>query len=199
MTPKPDDLIARIGEPGSYSDIAVRHMFGEDTKILRCGSFRECLKAANDGKAEQAVVPARNSITGEITDVPSGPSVAEMALEMNLVRTQEYRLPVRHVLASRGSIKEIKAVYSKRQAIEQCGMLCKTHNWITAYTTPDGKIITDTSAAAKHVAQTGVAYAAAICSAEAAGRHGLPVIMDRGVADKEDNHTVFFAYRRVAD
>lgn len=198
MDSKKSDLIARIGGPGSYSDMAVRQMFGEGAKILRCGSFRECLEATSGGRAGRAVIPTRNSITGNISDVPAGPTVEEMASEAGLVKVKEYRLQVRHVLASRSAIEDVGMVYSKLQALDQCRKLCDSRGWLTVDAAPDGRPITDTSAAAKYVAQLDVTYAAAICSAEAAKSNGLSILMDRGVADKEDNHTVFFAYRRAA-
>lgn len=103
-----------------------------------------------------------------------------MALGMNLIKAKEHRLQVRHVLASYGSVGKVRLVCPGRQALDRCGELCNSRGWVTTDAAPDGKPITDTSAAAELVAQMGVAYAAATCSVEAAGCHGLPVVMDRG-------------------
>lgn len=196
MAKKRQKMIARIGGPKSYSDIAATKMFGKSAASLsrRC-SFEDCLLAVQAREVRYALVPVKNTITGKISDKKSGPTVEEMASEMRLVMAKRLRLRVCHVLASKGRLKDIKLVYSKRQPIEQCGRLVRRLGLQTSDVAPNGKGISDTSAAARLVANLGT-NVAAICNVEAAEHYGLDVIMPTGVADRTDNFTTFHAYAR---
>lgn len=186
-------LIARIGGPGSYSDKAAKEIFGKSAKMLICKSIFECLEATRNGKTKQALVPVYNTIIKDIVD--GGQKVKDMAYEMGLVKESEHRLRIRLVLASYGNMAQIRVVYSKQQPIEQCGNFFKTHSYLHAADMIDGKKITDTSAAAEYVKSQKVRYAAAICDADAASHHKVPVILT-DVADKRMNFTTFFVYAR---
>lgn len=187
------DLIARIGERESYSDKAARAFFGESVKTLVCGSKRKCLEAALTGEAGGAFVPVHNVIIGDVKE--GGKTVKEMADELGLRLISEYRLRVRLVLASLGTLEEIAMVYSIGPALDQCTDFFDKHKHLTRASTIDNKEITDTSTAAKHVKNIDVKYAAAICDADAAKLHDVPVIKTL-VANKEPNFTTFFLYRK---
>ncbi|RNJ73087.1 MAG: hypothetical protein EB832_02565 [Thaumarchaeota archaeon S14] len=188
-------MIARIGGPKSYSDLAAARTFGVSaaSSFLLRRSFEGCLGAASVAMARYALVPVENTINGKISDRKSGPTVEEMASEMGLVVARRLRLRVRHVLASRGRLEDIRMVYSKRQPIEQCGRLVRRLGLRASDRAPNGEVLPDTSAAAKLVASLDI-NVAAICNAEAAAHYGLDVIKSTGVADRRNNFTTFHAY-----
>ena len=189
-------LIARIGGPGSYSDIATQKMFGKNARILRRPSFQKCLEAVRRRRADRAVVPVHNAARGSISDTGRKITVMDMADQMGLAKTREFRLPVRHVIASRGSLEQVRLAFSKLQAIEQCTKFCKRHGITPVHATMEGRELADTSEAARYVASLKVRYVAAICDRKAARRHGLPVLDTETVADVENNYTLFFVYER---
>lgn len=195
---RPPNRIARIGGPGSYSETATNKMFGASARVLLCGSIYKCLEAVLMRKARRAVVPVYNAARGPISDTGSLITVEAMAAKMGLVKTRELRLPVRHIIASRGSLDQVRLAFSKLQAIEQCREFCNRHNITPVHTTIEGKELADTSEAAKYVAGLRVRFAAAICDPKAAKHYGLPILDTETVADVEDNYTVFFVYELAA-
>lgn len=193
MNNAPASLIARIGGPESYSDKATREIFGDSAQILQCKSIRECLESLPAGKAARAVVPVHNVIIGDI--VRDGKTVKKMADEMGLSTVKEHRQRIFLVLASYGKLGEIEVAYSIQPALDQCKNFFESHKKITMASTIGGRKITDTSTAAEHVKNSRVRYAAAICDADAARHHGVPVVLTR-VADKEENLTTFYVYEK---
>jgi len=173
-------------------------MFGASAKVLVCASIYKCLEAVLGRTARRAVVPVYNAARGPISDTGSMITVEAMAAKMGLVKTREFRLPVCHIIASRGSLDQVRLAFSKLQAIEQCLEFCKRHNITPVHTTLEGKEIADTSEAARYVARLDVRFAGAICDPKAARHYGLPVLDTETVADVEDNYTVFFVYERSA-
>lgn len=186
------DVIARIGGPESYSDKAAKKIFGESAKILECKSITKCFRAVLDGKAGVALVPAHNTIIG---DIPEGDeTVKTLADKMGLSCVKKHRLRIRLVLASHGKVDEIKIVYSKLPALAQCKKFSKSHKGITMTDIFNNEKIPDTSAAVEIVKALDVGYAAAICDADAAKHHDVPVALDH-VADRKENFTTFFLYK----
>jgi len=193
MASVPPGLIARIGGPESYSDKATRAIFGDAARILRCDTIRECLESLPDGKAACAVVPVHNAILGDI--VMEGKTVKNMAGELGLSVVKERKQRIFLVLASYGKLDEIDIVYSIQPALDQCKKFFDRHKNISMAATIGNKIITDTSAAAEHVKHSGVRYTGAICDADAAKHHGVPIVLPL-VADKEKNFTTFYVYEK---
>lgn len=70
-----------------------------------------------------------------------------------------------------------------------------THTHLTRSSLINNKEITDTSTSAEYVQSMGVTYAGVICDADAAALRGIPVV-ETCVANKEDNYTTFFLYRK---
>jgi len=124
-------------------------------------------------------------------------TVGAMAAKMGLVKTREFRLPVCHTIASRGSLDQVRLAFSKLQAIEQCLEFCKRHSITPVHTALEGKEVADASEAARCVAGLNVRLAGAICDPKAARHYDLPVLETETVADVEDNCTVFFVYGRA--
>lgn len=187
------DRIARIGGRESYSDKAAREFFGESAKILKRESFHECFLAVLNGEAGGALVPVYNAITKDVR--MDGKAVKEMASDMGLYVASRHRLKVRLVLASYGILDEIKIAYSIQPALDQCTDFFERHKDIARASTINNKRITDTSMAAECIKNLDVLYAGAICDADAAAHHGVPVALAR-IANKKDNYTDFFLYRK---
>ena len=183
---------ARIGMPGSYSDMAAKKFFAP-SKILVCKSIHLCFMAVLEGKASGALVPVRNAIVGDIKY--DDMSVGDMADEMGMSAVSSHKLKMSLVLASYGKLRDVKIAYSTQPALDQCTKFSKAHPDIAMLNTFNDKKIPDTTAAAEIVKNMGVAYAAAICSADGATRHGIPAILDP-VADQKGNFTTFFLYEK---
>jgi len=185
-------VIARIGRPESYSDKAARKFF-KSAKILAYESIHLCFKAVLDGKATGALVPAHNVIIGDVKE--DGKPVKKLAEDMGLSFVSKHKLRVCLVLASYGKLSDVKIIYSKQPALDQCKKFSKAHKNIHMTDTFNNKKISDTSAAVEIIKKLDVFYTAAICDADAAKRNKVPIIMNH-IADKRDNFTTFFLYEK---
>ena len=61
--------VAIQGIRGSYSEEAVREIFGSTAVIVECIDFGQTFAAVRDGAADTAVVPLKNKIVGDIREV----------------------------------------------------------------------------------------------------------------------------------
>ena len=57
------------GVPGAYSYAAMINFFGKDVDNFNVPTWRECMEAVKQGKADYAVLPIENSNAGIVADV----------------------------------------------------------------------------------------------------------------------------------
>ncbi len=59
-------IVAFQGEPGAYSEEAVRQHFGDQAETLPCRTFEHIFEAVEAGRADFGAVPVENSAAGSI-------------------------------------------------------------------------------------------------------------------------------------
>lgn len=172
--------VAFQGEPGAYSEQAVRGYFGP-VETLPCETFETAFEAVVSGACDSALVPIENSLAGSIHQN------YDLLLQNNLHITGEYLLRVRHCLIGLpGADKAgIRRVYSHPQALGQCA----------AYLRALGVKVEpayDTAGSVQLVKTLADPSNAAIASRDAAGIHGMQVLQE-DIEDNPENYTRFLA------
>ncbi|MEX1020113.1 MAG: prephenate dehydratase [Litorilinea sp.] len=171
--------VAFQGEPGAYSEEAIRLHFGKSAQPLPCRAFEHIFDAAESGTADFAVAPVENSSAGSIN------KSYDLLLEHDLKVHGEILLRVRHcLLTTPGNADKIKEVRSHYQALAQCEEYLNRHNYVAVpwY---------DTAGSAKDLAATPSTGVAVIASALAADHYGLEIV-EEGIEDMHNNYTRFF-------
>ncbi len=187
-TPPAPLRVAYQGEPGAYSDLAVRQHFGAHAEGIACRTFPDALAALQDGRADRAMIPIENAIAGPVR-------VALDALAVHgdaFARVDEHRLVI--VLCLLGvpgaMLATVRAVRSHPVALAPCRIFRARHPWL------DAPGPADTAGAAREVAAGGDRTVGAIASEMAAERYGLEVLA-RGIQDIPHNWTQFVVLARA--
>ncbi len=177
-------VVAFQGEPGAFSEEAVRGYFGP-SKTLPCETFDAVFDAVTAGKAEAGLIPIENSLAGSIHQN------YDLLLRHKLWITGEYFLRVRHCLIAIPGVKktEIKRVISHPQALGQCA------GYLRALPGVRPEPVYDTAGSVKILQTSGDRSTAAIASRRAAEIYGLD-ILDEGIEDNSENYTRFLAVKR---
>lgn len=177
--------VAFQGEPGAYSQRAVRQLFADGDPVPM-HSFRRVFEAVEIGAVEFGVVPLENSHAGSINES------YDLLVRHGLTIVAETIVRISHCLmAPKGtSVEEVQIVYSHSQALDQC----------EEFLDPLGAkcvAVHDTAGAARLLAESSEVGAAAIASVEAAELYGLDVLAT-DIQDRADNSTKFVAVHRGA-
>jgi prephenate dehydratase/chorismate mutase/prephenate dehydratase len=183
-----DDAALRVafqGEPGAYSDEAVRQFFGDDAAPVPCRDFDVVGERTAAGEVEYGLLPIENSLAGSVVgsyDVLSSTALAVVG---------EIICSIHHcVLAVPGtSANDVRRVLSHPVALAQC------RRWLAAHPGIEPVSWYDTAGAAKEVAARGDPSAAAIAGRLAAERYGLAILAEH-VEDRPDNQTRFLVIAR---
>lgn len=172
--------VAFQGEPGAFSEEAVRCVFDE-ADLHPCATFEDAFEVVERQTVDRAVVPIENAVYGSVR------------VNYDHLRTHavtiigELQLRIHHCLMAPegGVIDDLKIVRSHQQALGQC------RDWLRAHVpeaTPEAT--PDTAGAARAVAAAGDPTVAAVASRRAAQRYGLTVLAD-GLQDDAQNFTRF--------
>jgi prephenate dehydratase len=177
----PRPRIAFQGEPGAYSEDAVKVFWGPDTIQVPCATFAAMLDAVKQGRADGAVLPVENMIVGPIaTALDALDSFSE---GLTIGGTTD--VPVVHALLGLpgAELEQIKTVISHPVALDQClHFLQALGVRLEPYY--------DTAGAARKVHADGDATLAAVASQAAAKLYGLSILSD-AIQDQPDNWTRF--------
>jgi prephenate dehydratase len=178
--------VAFQGEPGAYSEQAVREFFGADVKSLPCRGFRDIFEALGDGRASHGMLPVENSLAGTV--IPA----YDLLMEHDLQVQGEAIVRVEHCLmAPAGTpISDLSRVRSHHQALAQC-----EHTLRRMGLTPVEHY--DTAGAARDLASNPEPGTAVIASALAAQTYGLDILVPN-VEDLDFNYTRFFVLGKEA-
>lgn len=181
---KPDIIVAFQGEPGSYSEQALREYFGKETATLPCRSFIHLFRAVEDGRCTHGMLPVENSLAGTVI------SAYSLLIEHDLRVQAEAVLRVEHCLMAPAgtTISDIKRVRSHRQALAQCEQNIERMGFepIVHY---------DTAGSARDLAANAEPGTAAIASKLAAQTYNLN-ILKHNFEDLDVNFTRFFILGR---
>ena len=172
-------LVACQGVEGAYSQIAAEKLFAMPD-IMYCNHFKAVFSAIESGLCQYGVLPLENSTAGSVT------SIYDLMMEHNFSIVRSVRLKVDHnLLAKKGTkLADVKEIYSHEQAINQCQEFLKTLPGVKV------TVCENTAVAAKMVAESDRADAAALSSRSCAELYGLSTLAS-GVQDQGNNYTRF--------
>lgn len=173
--------VAIQGINGSYSEEAVREIFGSEASILECSDFGQAFAAVRDGAADNAVVPLTNKIVGEIRETVDLLNASELRV------LERLPLKVRHVLAGTADsqLQSVVSVRSHVEALRQCKRFFDENTHLAQV------IGADTASSVRRIVEEGISANAAIGSKRAAGLYGAKILCEN-IADDIDNWTTFY-------
>ncbi len=179
-----DLIVAFQGEPGAYSEQAIRQHFGKAATTLPCRSFSAIFASVHDGRAALGMLPVENSLAGTV--IPA----YDLLIDHDLRVQAEVALRVEHCLMTLPGtpLTAIKRVKSHHQALAQCEQTLKRMGL-------EPVDYFDTAGAARDLAAEPEEGTAVIASALAAKTYGLDILA-RNVEDLDFNFTRFFVLGR---
>ncbi len=172
--------VAYLGPEGSFTHQAAEARFGAMSSYVSISSIKGIFREVDTKKARFGVVPIENSSNGIVTDT------INCLNTYNLKIIAEVVLDIHHTLASTcDKIEDIKRIYSKDIAFEQCRKFLTNFGLDEIEHIP----IESTTKAAKIAFNE--AGSAAICPHVGAKLHNLPILFEN-IEDKDNNKTRFF-------
>ncbi len=171
--------IAYLGPEGSFTHQAAESRFGAMSAYLPIGSIKGVFREVNNGKAKFGVVPIENSSNGIVSDTIS------CFAQYDLKIIAEVMVNIHHTLASTvDSVKDIKRIYSKDIAFDQC------HKFLEDLGLDEIELIPVESTAKAAKLAVNEPNSAAICSHVGAKMYNLPILFEN-IEDKGNNRTRF--------
>ena len=171
--------IAYLGPEGSFTHQAAESRFGAMSAYLPIASITGVFREVANRKAKFGVVPIENSSNGIVSDTIT------CFNDFNLKIIAEVMVNIHHTLASTvDNVKDIKKIYSKDIALEQC------HNFLEDLGLNDVELIPVESTAKAAKIATQEPNSAAICSHVGAKIYNLPILFEN-IEDKGNNRTRF--------
>lgn len=171
--------IAYLGPEGSFTHQAAESRFGAMSSYLPIGSIKGVFREVANKKARFGVVPIENSSNGIVSDT------INCLNQYDLKIIAEVMVDIHHTLATKNdNIKDIKKIYSKDIAFEQC------HRFLEDLGLDDIELIPVESTARAAKMSVLEPNSAAICSHVAAKIYNLPILFDN-IEDKNNNKTRF--------
>ena len=172
-------MVACQGVEGAYSQIACDKLFA-GANILFMDNFEGVARAVASGLCRYGVLPIENNIYGSVN------AVYDLMQKHSFYIVKSIKLRINHSLAVKPGTKpeDIREIFSHEQAIGQCSEFLRQF--------PNARIIpvANTAVAARSVADSPNADAAAICSADASELYGLEKLF-RDIQNSDNNYTRF--------
>ncbi len=173
-------VVAYQGEPGAYSEQAIRLHFGVGVKTLPCRAFPDIFDLIHEEAADHGMLPVENSLAGTVIQA------YDQLVDHDLRIQAEVILKIEHcLLANPGqNLTDIRKAKSHPQALAQCSQTLKRLSIepVSHY---------DTAGAARDLALNPEPGTAAIASTLAAETYGLEILA-RNIEDLSHNYTRFF-------
>jgi chorismate mutase/prephenate dehydratase len=171
--------IAFLGPEGSFTHQAAESRFGAMSAYLPISSISGVFREVAAKKAKFGVVPIENSSNGIVSDTVTCLS------EYDLKIIAEVMVDIHHCLATTcDNVKQIKRIYSKDIAFEQC------HKFLRDLGLDECELIPVESTAKAAKMAIDEKNCAAICSHVGAKIYNLPVLFEN-IEDKGNNRTRF--------
>jgi prephenate dehydratase len=179
-------LVGFQGEHGAYSEQAIKRFLGNDHETVPFRSFPEMLRAVEDERVDNAILPVENSLAGTVMPAYDALMNCSLLVQAEIISRVEHCLmaPAETVFA------DVKYAISHHQALAQC-----SNNLLSLGIEP--REYYDTAGAAKDLAANKTPGTAAIASELAAETYGL-TILKRNLEDLKINYTRFFLMGREA-
>ncbi|WP_065648351.1 bifunctional chorismate mutase/prephenate dehydratase [Pantoea eucrina] len=180
--------IAFLGPKGSYSHLAARKYASRHfASYVENGylKFQDIIQQVEAGQADYAVMPIENTSSGSINDV------YDLLQQTSLSIIGELTIPIEHcvLVKETTTLKQIKTVYSHSQPFQQCSQFINRFpQWKIEYTE-------STAAAMEKVAALNSPDVAALGSEAGGELYGLQVL-ERNLANQQQNHTRFIVLAR---
>ena len=180
--------VAFQGEPGAYSEKALKHYFPEGkAESLPLGSFEAVFDAVLKGEADWGMIPVENSLAGSILE-----NYDLLNLNPDVSIVGEIKIRIRHnLIAHRGvKIEDIREVRSHPQALAQCERFIREQGMepVPAY---------DTSGAVADLAADRNALDRAAIASDEAARVWDMEILKEGIETNPNNYTRFAVIGRA--
>ncbi len=174
------EAIAYLGPKASFTHQVAESRFGAMSRYIPMGSIEAVFREVNRGTAKFGVIPIENSSNGIVSNTINS------LREYNLKIIAEVFMDIHHTLATRcDSIEQIKKIYSKDIAFDQCRIFLQDCGLDEVELIP----IESTAKAAKLAMEED--YSAAICADVAAKLYNLPILF-KNIEDCTNNKTRFF-------
>jgi chorismate mutase/prephenate dehydratase len=172
-----------LGPRGSFTFEIALSIFKEN-ELVAFDTIAEVFDALNGGVMEYGVVPIENSIHGKVVETINN------LKKFDLKIVKELRLDIHNFFCSiEKDIKDIKKIYSKDVAYNQCSLFLNKNNLLKVPFIP----VESTSRAANIAINE--KNTAAICSLSAAKMFNLNVLSEN-IEDKSNNKTRFFLLKK---
>ncbi|MFZ9763804.1 MAG: prephenate dehydratase [Burkholderiaceae bacterium] len=172
--------VSYLGPAGTYSEQAVRTLFGHRVEFFPCASLDEALSLAEKGSTDCALLPIENSIEGTV-----GRSL-DLLLNTSLQISAEVSIPIHHSLLHKtGEAKQVKQIAAHAQALAQC------QRWLDAHMPDVPRVPVASNGHAAELAAKDPSVAA-IAGQTAAQHYGLSALAER-IEDDPSNRTRFAA------
>ena len=168
------------GTEGAYSQLAMKAYFGEETDGFHVETWRDAMKAIENGQADYAVLPIENSSAGIVGEN------FDLLVEYDNYIVAEQTIKIEHALLGLPGTKlsDITCVYSHPQALMQ------SVDFLDEYKEWDRIGMKNTAFAAKKVLEDKQKNQAAIASEVTADIYGLE-ILKRNINYSDENSTRF--------
>lgn len=168
------------GVPGSFSEEALIHYFGEGYSSKHYQAFSDVFEALKYKEIDYGILPIENSSTGSITPI------YDLIKKYGFYIVGETKIKIQqHLLGNHNAqIKEIEEIYSHEQGFEQSSDYLKL--------IPNVKKIPyyNTAISAQYVSESKDPKKAAIGSKRAAKLYGLEVL-EECINNAKENYTRF--------
>lgn len=173
--------VAYQGEPGAYSERAVRSLFPQ-ADPMPCETVRLVFSRVTSGEADHGVVPLENSQAGSVNETYDHLQHTNM---LHIVGEALVRVDHALLGVPGARLEEVRWAHSHWQALAQCEEFLSS---MRIEPVP----VHDTAGAARMIAERADREHAAIASMEAGSALGLSVLAERIQTEKE-NLTKFAA------
>ncbi|MBC7796952.1 MAG: hypothetical protein H7Z37_08775 [Pyrinomonadaceae bacterium] len=176
--------IAFQGERGSFAEDAIFKFFDEkEIEIIACPTLESLREKLENGNAELAVLPIKNSLAGEVENVK------KLLENVDWKKLSECELQIRQNLIGcrDASLETLRTVESHKVALAQCENFFIENPHLQKIESPN------TAFSAKRAIESGDITRAAIANARTAEIYGGRII-SANIQDSDENYTTFHLF-----
>ncbi|MBI3684364.1 MAG: prephenate dehydratase [Acidobacteria bacterium] len=177
--------VAFQGEPGAFSQIAVRRLAGNRAQAVPCERFEQVFRSLDEKQVDAAVIPIENTLHGSVHEN------YDHLLRFDLrIRGETSVRIVHNLIAAQGvRLRQLRRVFSHPVALNQCLDFFASNRHLEKIP------FYDTAGSVKMIVSENLKDAGAIASSMAAEIYGAR-ILKRSIEDDRENYTRFFLLQR---